>query len=68
MKVENINPFIESVYDLFNTMLNVKAQRKEIGIAKSSTNPRDIMALIGISGRVRGMVALAFPVSTALAM
>jgi len=68
MRVENINPFIESVYDLFNTMLNVKAQRKEVGIAKSSANPRDIMALIGISGRVRGMVALAFPVSTALAM
>jgi|YNPMSStandDraft_1061717.scaffolds.fasta_scaffold06453_3 Predicted inhibitor of MCP methylation, homolog of CheC len=67
MKAENINPFIESVYDLFTTMLNAKAERKTVGIAKSA-NPRDIMALIGISGRVRGMVALAFPVSTALAM
>lgn len=67
MRAENINPFIESVYDLFTTMLNSKAERKTVGIAKSA-NPRDIMALIGISGRVRGMVALAFPVSTALAM
>lgn len=67
MRAENINPFIESVYDLFTTMLNSKAERKTVGIAKTA-NPRDIMALIGISGRVRGMVALAFPVSTALAM
>lgn len=67
MKAENINPFIESVYDLFTTMLNAKAERKNVGIAKTA-NPRDIMALIGISGRVRGMIALAFPVSTALNM
>ncbi|MCX8065351.1 MAG: chemotaxis protein CheX [Candidatus Hydrogenedentes bacterium] len=67
MKVENINPFIESVYDLFSTMLNAKTERKTVGIA-TTANPRDIMALIGISGRVRGVVGLAFPVSTALAM
>ena len=68
MKVEYINPFIESVYDLFTTMLSSKAQRGDVGLAKTDANPRDIMALIGLSGMARGMVALAFPVETALNM
>lgn len=69
MKVEYINPFIESVYDLFSTMLNAKAVRGDVGVARGEmTNPRDIMALIGLSGPVRGMVALAFPLSTAIEM
>lgn len=69
MKVEYINPFIESVYDLFSTMLNSEARRGDVGLLKKKeTNPRDIMALIGLSGVARGMVALTFPVNTALAM
>lgn len=68
MKVEYINPFIESVYDLFSTMLSAKVTRGDIGVGKGEGSPRDIMALIGLSGPARGMVALAFPVETALAM
>ena len=68
MKVEYINPFIESTYDIFRTMLSAKIQRGDVALADQETNPRDIMALIGLSGRARGMVALAFPVNTALHM
>ena len=68
MKVEYINPFIESTYDLFSTMLGCKAIRGDVGVATPEANPRDIMALIGLSGMARGMVALAFPVNTALNM
>ncbi|MBI2422169.1 MAG: chemotaxis protein CheX [Candidatus Hydrogenedentes bacterium] len=68
MKVEYINPFIESTYDLFSTMLGSQAVRGDVGVAKPTANPRDIMALIGLSGMARGMVALAFPVDTALKM
>ncbi len=68
MKVEYINPFIESTYDLFATMLSSKAVRGDVGLVKDAENPRDIMALIGLSGMARGMVALAFPVATALNM
>ena len=68
MKVEYINPFIESTYDLFSTMLGSKAVRGDVGIANPEANPRDIMALIGLSGMARGMVALSFPVDTALNM
>ena len=68
MKVEHINPFIESTFDLFSTMLGSKATRGNIGLAKEKADPRDMMALIGLSGKARGMVALAFPVDTALNM
>jgi len=68
VKVEYINPFIESTYDLFSTMLNSKATRGNVALAKDFTNPRDIMGLIGLSGVARGMVALSFPVKTALNM
>ena len=69
MKVEYINPFIESTYELFSTMLTATAKRGDVGIAKEvKSNARDIMGLIGLSGPARGMVALAFPVETALKM
>jgi chemotaxis protein CheX len=68
MKVEYINPFVECVYDLFSTMLRASVKRGVPGVAKGSSNPREIMALIGLSGPARGAVALAFPTGTALAM
>ena len=69
MKIEYINPFIESVYSLFETMLGSKAKRGDVALAKEGENdPRHIMALIGLSGPARGMVSLSFPSSTALNM
>ena len=68
MKVEYINPFIESVHDLFSTMLSSKATRGQVGVSQGDPNPREMMALIGLSGPARGMVALSFPVNTALAI
>ncbi len=66
MKVEYINPFIEAVYTLFATMLGSKAIRGNVAVSHNGGTQRDIMALIGLSGPVRGMVTLAFPIKTAL--
>ena len=66
MNVEYINPFIESTYDLFSTLLGCEAVRGDVGVARPEVNPREVMALIGLSGMARGMVALSFPVETAL--
>ena len=68
MKVEYINPFIDSVHTLFSTMLNAKATRGTPGISKQSGDPRDITGLIGLSGPARGTVAVSFPDNTALAV
>ena len=69
MKVEYVNPFIESVYDLFSTMLNSKAVRGDVGMAEEGPmKPSEVTALIGWSGPARGTVALALPEETALAV
>jgi len=68
MKVEYINPFIESVYGLFSTMMESEVQRGEIGVSAGASNPRDMVAIIGLSGPARGTVALSFPSGTALRM
>ena len=66
MKAEYINPFIESVCNLYNTMLDANVSRGKPDVTDGNGNPRDITALIGLSGTVKGTVALAFPVKTAL--
>lgn len=66
MKVEHINPFIESTCEFFNTMLSAQVKRGSVGLAQSVGQPRHLLALIGISGSIRGMVAVSLPVETAL--
>lgn len=68
MRAELINPFIESVYDLFKTMLGCEARRGELSLARTSAFSHEVIALIGLSGIVRGTVALSFPTRTALHM
>lgn len=68
MKVEYVNPFIEAVYDLFSTMLSSSISRGDIDVTTEEPGPRDVTALIGLSGPARGMVSLAFPSDTAIKM
>jgi chemotaxis protein CheX len=69
MKVECINAFIGGVVEVFATMLEIEVTRGDVGVTRSgSSNSQDIMALIGLSGTARGMVALSFPTATALAL
>jgi len=68
MNVAYINPFIESVNDLFTTMLGCSAERGKVGLVKPGEPSGDLTALIGLSGPVRGTVALSFPDTTARAM
>lgn len=68
MKVEYINPFIESVYGLCSTMLKCQVQRGDLALANNSPVGGDITGIIGLSGPARGTVALSFPMTTARAM
>ncbi|HEY9765259.1 MAG TPA: chemotaxis protein CheX [Chroococcales cyanobacterium] len=69
MKAEYINPFIESVDNVFQTMLGVTPKRGAPHIAGADDHAGwDISALIGLSGKARGMVALCFPTNTALSV
>ncbi len=68
MKIEYINPFIDSVHKLFSAMLGSKVEQGQIGVAKGKSVPFELTALIGLSGMARGTVALSFPGETAVAM
>jgi chemotaxis protein CheX len=69
VKAEYINPFVDSVNDLFITMLGRSVKRGDIGLATSTkTLDEEIVALIGMSGEARGTVTLSFPIKTAFAI
>ena len=66
MNVEHINPFIESVSELFESMLECSVSAGETEISKDKQDSPDIIGLIGLSGTAKGIIALKFPPETAL--
>lgn len=66
MNVSYINPFVESVGSVFETMLNVHPRRSSVSIADGDNNGARVTSLIGITGLIHGCVALSFPPDTAL--
>lgn len=68
MKVEYINPFIESVQNVFSTMLGTEARRGVVTATRGDSNPGEMTVLIGMSGVAQGTVALVLSNKTALAM
>lgn len=68
MRPEQIDPFIDGVKELLETMLGGTAEVSAMGSVKRSDPPEALTALIGLSGQVKGAVALGFPESTAMEM
>jgi len=67
-RVEFVNPFLESTYIFFSSMLSAKARRGMPGLSDGSKRPNEVLALIGISGKVRGSLAISMPIETAMAI
>ncbi len=68
MDVEYINPFIEAATNVYETMLETNVSRGECRITRTREfSPIELTAIIGLSGRVRGTVALAFSSAVAVA-
>jgi chemotaxis protein CheX len=68
MKAENINPFIESVSEVFRNMLENTVETGEPTVDMEDEGVPDIIGVIGLSGTAQGIVALRLPVKTALAV
>jgi len=68
MKAENINPFIQSISEVFESMLDSKVAVKDLHLSAADEGHPDIIGLIGLSGTAKGIVALKLPVPTALAI
>ncbi len=66
MKVENINPFIESVMETFDSMLNCRVKVGKPAVTKDDEDADDIIGVIGLTGTARGIVAIRLPIKTAV--
>ena len=66
MDVSYINPFIEAVDSVFRTMLDVQPRREGLKLSDGHSDGMMITSLIGMTGKVSGVVALRFPPDTAL--
>ena len=64
MRVEYINPFVESVAEFFSTMLGSKVERMNIVRSNPNVEGNQIRALIGMSGAVCGSVMLVLEPNT----
>ncbi|MDR1811431.1 MAG: chemotaxis protein CheX [Candidatus Fibromonas sp.] len=65
MKAEHVNPFLKSTIETFKIMLNAAIKPGKPYLLKEHDNV-DISGLISISGDITGMLALAYPLNTAL--
>lgn len=64
MKVEYINPFVESVSEFFSAMLGANVERKTISRSQGKIDDNHIRSLIGMSGATCGTVVLVLPIET----
>ncbi len=60
-----ILPFIKSVQNVFETMLQLPVEIGQPEIRKSAGPAHDVSGIIGMSGDVEGTVVLSFPTATA---
>lgn len=68
IKAEHVNPFIKAAIDMFKTMANLKARPGKIVMKDKVVSSYDVSGIIGLSGGVKGLVALSFPRASALAI
>ncbi|GAB6166428.1 chemotaxis protein CheX [Thermostilla marina] len=66
MRVEFVNPFIQSLKDTFATMLNCEVQRGELSLKNGSKASHEISGVIGLTGDTVGTVVLSLSRDVAL--
>lgn len=66
MQVEFINPFIESLGNTFQVMLNCKTERVGLAVKEDEQAPYPINGVIGLSGRIAGSAVLSLSEPVAL--
>ena len=56
MRVEYINPFVESTFAILNEVLGVEVKRGEIYLKPTTMSIHGVAALVGLAGDVEGRV------------
>ena len=66
MRVEYINPFVESTFSVLKEVLNCDVKRGDIYLKPTSMSIMGVAALVGLAGDVEGRVLFDMSKSTAL--
>ncbi len=66
MRVEYINPFVESAYSILKEVLNTKITRGELYLKATSQPVLGVTALVGLTGDVEGRVLIDMSSDTAI--
>lgn len=66
MKAEYINPFVKSLINAFDTMVNCEVQRTGLSLKDDTVPQHEISGVIGLSGNAIGTVVLSLSESVAL--
>jgi len=66
MRVEYINPFVESAFNVLKEVLNASVKRGEIYLKPTSMSIMGVAALVGLAGDVEGRVLFDMTKDTAL--
>jgi len=68
MKAEFINPFISSTIDVLKAECGVEVKRNgKLTLTKEAATPLEVTALIGVTGKLKGLALYSMDKSTALA-
>src|SRR3990172_4858733 len=65
LKVEFVNPFLESACDVFESETKVQLQKGPLSVKKSSLTSQEVSVLIGITGEIHGQVIYGMSAKTA---
>lgn len=68
MRVEYINPFVESAYSIMKEVLNTEVKRGDLYLKKSSQPVMGVAAIVGLAGDVEGRVLFDMDEKTAIAI
>lgn len=68
MRIEYINPFVESAFSVLREVLNVDPKRGELYLKSSSQSIMGVAAIVGLAGDVEGRVLLDMTMDTAIAI
>ena len=66
MRVEYINPFVESAYSILKEVLDDDVKRGELYLKASSVPTMGVAAIVGLAGDVSGRIVFDMDMSTAI--
>ncbi len=66
MKVEYINPFIESSQQVFQMVTGIKPTLEKVFLKKSPYPSDSVAVIVGLTGKIRGQVISSLTVDTAI--